>query len=210
MRLLFFIIILFSQTVTAQVLRVKNLHNISNDEKQQIEIALQASKRIYITSSEIDSILFDKINQYRISKNVIALKYSERLDTLAYRVAYLNAVHHDRATHYTHLDNFHHDDLLNAENLYYGMSLVSDLKTGIRFIDVNEYLMSWIKSVEHNKILLTNLTEGSCKVVFEISMIENMIKIEEYVVFEIDSDVSKKELADKFITINKQISHANN
>lgn len=174
----------------------------SSDQDKVIEFFHKHTSGVVLLSSQFcDSILFAKINAYRLTQGVPVLTYSERLDTLGKKVLYW--LHHDDETrHYSSMPQMkEYRDLMNVENIAYIHSLGNET---FRF-DPDETLNHWINSPPHNRGLLADLHVGSVSSLAKLTMYKGKLIIEIFSVFECDHTVSKRELNAKYEDLNKNL-----
>lgn len=156
---------------------------------------------ILLSCNQCDSVLFAKVNSYRISMGLQSLKASVRLDTLGDKMLlYLHK--YEDTKHYSSIKEMQpYADLMNIENISYSHSLGSPTFT----YDIDAVLRGWIKSKRHNENLLSETEVGSISSMTKLSMIDNIMIIEVFTVFESDYAESKRENAKKVDEINKRL-----
>ena len=128
--------------------------------------------------TKIDSILFDKINKYRISKNLNELKW----DTISYKSSNLHTLYLQNKNISSHYEDSQQLKTPSDRFKYFGgKNNVNEIITGVykNYIDnelliydklMNITLDNWIKSKPHNDILTNpSLKYGGCSTTVLIS-----------------------------------------
>lgn len=156
---------------------------------------------VLLSSVKSDSILFSLVNDYREQSGLKPLTYSLRLDTLGKKLLYW--LHYNEGTqHYSTMEQMKpFRDLLNVENIAY----INNLSNQDFKFDPKQVLQGWIKSPPHNKALLADLHIGSASSLAKVVMLNNKLVIEIFSVFECDHPISKRELSQKYDSLNKSL-----
>jgi len=144
--------------------------------------------------------LFEKINEYRISKAINPLRFSIRLDTLGKKVLYW--LHYDSIiNHFTSIDQMKpFRDLMNIENIQYVRTYLNSKFT----FSADGIIQGWIQSPKHNRnLLFGDLNVGSAMSLAKITKQEAWVEIEIFSVFEGDYATSNRELTEKVDSLNK-------
>lgn len=193
------------KSITNDTLTIESQSSDIFSEADRIDVIkfLQSnSKRVaLLSSSKADSILFSLVNGYRQQSGLKPLTYSLRLDTLGKKILYW--LHYNEETrHYSTMEEMKpFRDLLNVENIAYMHNLSNQ---NFKF-DPKQVLEGWIKSPPHNKAMLADLHVGSASSLAKVVMLNNKLVIEIFSVFECDHTVSKRELSQKYDSLNKRL-----
>jgi len=178
------------------------------EEKQSIVNYLTIPNRaVYVSSKQTDTIFFELINRFRVTRSLNILRHSIRLDTLANIVIRKNA----ETVQIKHFDKFPElksvSDLFGVENLVYSALLTYDINSVSKKIDLNDLLQSWIDSPGHLKNLLRPFEVGTAKVMLKIIVKDKAFIVDIHGIFETDHTYSLRELAEKYRRLNDELVH---
>ncbi|MBX2896376.1 MAG: hypothetical protein KF763_13085 [Cyclobacteriaceae bacterium] len=204
-------IFLFCVTSVFAQIEVQNISQLTQHEQEQVMQYLESHDEVILTSPNTDTLLFEVINQYRVSKGLNKLGHSIRLDTLA-NLVIRHELRYD-PVHYSQYTNTYRD-LLSIENLRYGIlfgsnfdrnDLIKHLTTFNHNFNPDNVLQGWIKSPGHHKNLLAEAEIGTAMVLMVIWKNDNRYDITHRAIYEADYKLSKRELDENVKKKNQQI-----
>lgn len=205
-------ILLFCVTNVFAQIEVRDITLLTQIEKEQVIQYLKSHDEVILTSPNTDTLLFEVINQYRVSKGLNKLSRSIRLDTLANIVIKRELKY--EPVHFNQYANTYRD-LLSIENIHYGMRYESKfnlddvtkyLATFNHDFNSDDILQSWIKSPGHHKNLLAEAEIGTAIVLLVIwKNYDNHYSVHYRAIYEADYKLSKRELEENVKKKNQQI-----
>lgn len=194
----------------AQV-EVRNISQLTQIEVERVIKYLELHDEVILTSPNTDTLLFETINQYRVSKGLNKLSHSIRLDTLANKV-----IRRELKYDPLHFDQYPNTyrDLLSLENIKFGTHFESnfDRNNVIKYLtnfnkvfNSNGALQGWIESPGHHKNLLAEAEIGTAMVLLVIWKKDNQYDIHYRAIYEADYKLSKREFDENVKKKNKQM-----
>lgn len=190
----FLLIILCVSKLYAQDTLKLQLARYDERPAQLTEFMKRDSGIVILTCNSFDQETLNLINKYRIEKSLQPLKTSIRLDTLAYKEAFLMA----KTMRFAHSSKFEemkpYRDLIGAENIAYNLGLSS---TGKLFLNTTPEMIvnGWIESLHHNEnLLLKEAVVTATKSIVTIKFTsKGYVSWYAYFVYEADTELSLRE-----------------
>lgn len=161
---------------------------------QLTEFMKRDSGIVILTCNSFDQEMLNLINAYRIGKSLQQLKPSIRLDTLAYKEAFVMA----KTMQFAHYSKFEemkpYRDLMGAENISYTLGVST---SGKLFLNITPEMIvnGWIESQHHNEnLLLKEAVVTATKSIVAVKFEPNgQVSWYAYFVYEADTEMSLRE-----------------
>lgn len=211
MKFLTFLVCFICFTRSFAQVEVRDISQLTQIEVERVIKYLESHDEVILTSPNTDTLLFEIINQYRVSKSLNKLSHSIRLDTLANKV-----IRRELKCDPLHFDQYPNTyrDLLSLENIKFGIHFESkfDRNNVIKYLtnfnnvfNSNGILQGWIESPGHHKNLLAEAEIGTAMVLLVIWKKDNQYDIHYRAIYEADYKLSKREFDENVKKKNKQM-----